>query len=100
MFSRFSPLRAGGPSVTLSPARRRLNRHAFYELVVNGTGPGGLTDLQGQFLDGNGDGQAGTNYVTVFRGKVPVVLGPGSRLVGPSDPAVPYARSRTGSRAG
>jgi uncharacterized repeat protein (TIGR01451 family) len=86
---------AGGPSVTLSPAKRRLNRHAFYELVVSGTDPGGLTDLQGQFLDGDGDGQAGTNYVTVFKGKVPVVLGPGSRLVGPSDPAVPYARSWT-----
>ena len=57
---------AGGLSVTLSPSRRRLKRHTFYELVINGTAPGGLAGLNGWFLDGTGNGLPGTNYVKVF----------------------------------
>jgi hypothetical protein len=52
-------------TVTLSFAKR-LNVHYYYQLTINGTPPSGLTDPAGQFLDGAGNGQAGTNYVKVF----------------------------------
>jgi hypothetical protein len=45
---------------------KRLNVHSLYQLTVNGTPPSGLTDPYGQFLDGAGNGQAGTNFVQVF----------------------------------
>ncbi len=52
-------------TVTLSFAKR-LNVHFTYQLTINGTPPSGLTSPSGQFLDGAGNGQAGTNYVQVF----------------------------------
>jgi CSLREA domain-containing protein len=52
-------------TVTLSFARR-LNVHGFYQITINGTPPNGLTSPSGQFLDGQGNGQAGSNYVQVF----------------------------------
>ena len=69
-------------TVTLSFARR-LNVHYFYQLTINGTPPNGLTDPSGQFLDGAGNGQAGTNYVKVF--------GPGT-LQGAAPAAAPQIR--------
>jgi hypothetical protein len=51
--------------VTLSLAKR-LNVHNLYQLAVNGAPPSGITDTSGQFLDGKGNGQVGTNYVRIF----------------------------------
>jgi hypothetical protein len=55
-------------------AAKRLNLHKLYQLTVNGTRPNGLTDPYGQFLDGAGNGQSGTNYVKVF--DVSILQGP------------------------
>ncbi len=50
-------------TVTLVPAGR-LNIHWKYRLTVNGTAPSGLTNPSGILLDGVGNGQPGSNYVT------------------------------------
>jgi CSLREA domain-containing protein len=51
-----------------------LSLHKLYQLTVNGTPPTGLTDPYGQFIDGAGNGHAGTNYVKVFG--VSILQGP------------------------
>jgi hypothetical protein len=53
---------------------KRLSLKKLYQLTVNGTPPNGLTDPYGQFIDGAGNGQAGTNYVKVFG--VSILQGP------------------------
>ncbi len=40
--------------------------YATYQLTVNGTSPSGLSNTTGQFLEGQGTGHPGTNYVTTF----------------------------------
>jgi hypothetical protein len=77
---------AGGTSVVLALAGRRLSRHGVYELVVAGTAPGGVSGLDGQFLDGRGDGHPGSNYVTVFNPATLVFPGsrPGGRRRSPN----------------
>jgi hypothetical protein len=50
-------------TVTLTPARR-LNRHRSYQLTVKGTGPSGVADIHGNLLDGRGNGQPGSDFVT------------------------------------
>ena len=50
-------------TVTLVPAER-LNIHWKYSLTVNGATPAGLTNPSGVPLDGSGEGQVGSNYVT------------------------------------
>ncbi len=51
-------------TVTLAPASR-LNLRRPYYLTVVGTAPGGVTDINGNLLDGAGSGQAGSNFVTI-----------------------------------
>jgi virginiamycin B lyase len=82
----------GGPSVALSFSRLRLNRHRTYELVIKGAAPGGLTGLDGRYLDGREDGQPGTDYVTILDGEALVPSGPGPNHRGPSSPGAPYVR--------
>ncbi len=48
-------------TVTLHPAQR-LSVHHPYEVTVIGTGLKGLTDVQGQLLDGNESGKPGADY--------------------------------------
>ena len=36
------------------------------QLVVNGAPPSGLEDSQGRLIDGNGNGQAGSNAVAII----------------------------------
>jgi Bacterial Ig-like domain (group 3) len=50
-------------TVMLKPSGR-LNIHRSYRLTVNGTSDPGLTNLSGTLLDGAGNGQPGSNYVT------------------------------------
>ena len=52
-------------TVTLTPTHR-LNLHYFYRLTVNGKAPGGVAATDGTLLDGNGNGQPGSDYVTVI----------------------------------
>jgi hypothetical protein len=56
---------AATQSVTLFPLSR-LNLHYRYFLLVNGTAPNGLSDVNGNLLDGAGNGVAGTNFVTTI----------------------------------
>ena len=53
--------------VTLVPSKL-LNLHLVYRLTVNGMTPTGLTNTSGVLLDGNGDGNPGSNYVASLRG--------------------------------
>jgi hypothetical protein len=50
-------------TVMLKPAER-LNIHRTYRLTVNGTTDPGLSNPSGTLLDGAGNGQPGSNYVT------------------------------------
>lgn len=54
-------------TATLIPARS-LRTTQRYELTVRGTRPNGVRDRFGTFLDGRGDGRAGTSYVTTIEG--------------------------------
>jgi streptogramin lyase len=49
--------------VTLS-LHNRLNLHLIYQLTINGSSPSGITDTFGNLLDGAGNGQPGSNFVT------------------------------------
>ena len=40
--------------------------YGSYQLTVIGTPPSGLSNTSGQFLEGQGIGHPGTNYVTTF----------------------------------
>ncbi len=51
-------------TVTLAPASR-LNLLRNYYLTVIGTAPSGVADINGNLLDGAGNGQAGSNFVTI-----------------------------------
>ena len=48
-------------SVTLHPTQR-IDIHYTYTLIVDGNAPGGLTNSQGQLLDGADDGRPGSDY--------------------------------------
>jgi len=48
-------------SVTLDPGRR-INIHYRYELTVDGTKSGGLTNTTGELLDGTDSGKPGSDY--------------------------------------
>jgi hypothetical protein len=50
-------------TVALAP-HSRLNLFTTYFLVVRGTAPGGLVDVFGDGLDGQGNGTPGTDFVT------------------------------------
>ena len=49
--------------VTLMPAQRLILRQT-YTLKINGMAPSGLTNPEGLLLDGAGNGQPGTDYIT------------------------------------
>ena len=63
-------------TVTLHPARR-IDIHYRYKLIVDGTAPGGLTNTQGQLLDGTDSGEPGSDYSTSLTWRN-LVLGPTS----------------------
>jgi hypothetical protein len=52
-------------TMTLSPVHR-LNLHNLFRLTVIGTGQSGVIDLSGNLLDGQGDGDPGSNFVTII----------------------------------
>jgi uncharacterized repeat protein (TIGR01451 family) len=53
-------------SVTVQP-RQRIPLSRRVQLTVNGTSATGVADLNGNLLDGNYDGQAGSDFVWVIR---------------------------------
>jgi hypothetical protein len=57
-------LGSAGATVTLRPVGLQPVK-SRYTLTVVGTPPDGLTDTEGDFLNGAGAGQAGTNYATI-----------------------------------
>jgi Calx-beta domain len=52
-------------SVTLVPSMA-LPSGQYYYIQIVGSGPSGIADIAGNFLDGNGNGQAGSNYNASF----------------------------------
>ncbi len=52
-------------TVTLTTVDR-VYLYGTYQITVNGTPPSGLTNTSGQFLQGQGSGHPGTNYVQTF----------------------------------
>jgi hypothetical protein len=67
-------------TVTLSPSQR-LNLHWSYKLVVNGQTPNGVTGASGVPLDGSGQDQPGTNFVTTVTWKALAVPGDPAAVV-------------------
>jgi hypothetical protein len=55
-------------TVSLRPYKHLYLHHAF-RLTINGTGPGGVTNLRGTLLDGTGDGTPGSNAVRILTWK-------------------------------
>jgi hypothetical protein len=55
-------------TVTLSPVHH-LNLHDRFRLTVVGTGANGLTDTSGDLLDGRGDGDRGSDFITIVTAK-------------------------------
>jgi len=53
----------GTLSVTLHP-EQRINIHHTYELIVDGSAPHGVTNTQGQLLDGTDSGRPDSDYRT------------------------------------
>ena len=51
-------------TVTLH-TKQRINPHGSYQLTVNGVAPSGLISASGVYLDGNGNGVAGTSAVRI-----------------------------------
>jgi uncharacterized repeat protein (TIGR01451 family) len=51
-------------TVTLRPSRR-LNFHRRFRLTVSGNGPRGLSDTLGRLLDGQQNGDPGSDFVTI-----------------------------------
>jgi hypothetical protein len=52
-------------TVTLRPVHR-LNLHNRFRLTVVGSGPRGITDTSGDLLGGQGNGDPGSNFVTIL----------------------------------
>jgi hypothetical protein len=56
-------------TATIRP-RPRLPLHRTFQLTILGSAPLGLKDTRGEFLDGAGTGQEGSNYVTIINDKL------------------------------
>ena len=63
---------AANNTVILTP-KRKLTIKKSAELVINGLPPSGLEDTYGRLIDGNGDGKAGSNAVSILTKKVATV---------------------------
>lgn len=74
-------------TVTLVMARK-LSLSKFYRIVVRGTGPKGLTDVNGVALDGQSTGNPGTDFTTTFGREILVVTAPPRSTASPSANAV------------
>jgi len=75
--SRVIPLKAAryngaAQTVTLFP-RPLLSLHRVYQITVNGMAPLGLTNTSGVLLDGQGNGQPGTNFMAQIDRSVAVL---------------------------
>jgi hypothetical protein len=86
-------------TVTLTP-KKKLAANKLIELIVNGEAPSGLQDSNGQLIDGNGDGQPGSNATAVLKGKsvsiTSAVINPATvdLLLEHNDLALPGRKSR------
>ena len=86
-------------TVTLTP-QKKLAANKLMELIINGQPPSGLQDSNGQLIDGNGDGQPGSNATAVLKGKTvsitSAVINPATvdLLLEHNDLALPGRKSR------
>jgi Bacterial Ig-like domain (group 3) len=80
-------------TVTLSPDRL-IDFHHNYRLTVNGKGSGGVDDRDETLLDGIGDGDPGSDYVTTLNWRNLVFTQPGKSwrlpLIYTASPASPH----------
>jgi len=80
-------------TVTLSPDRL-IDFHSSYRLIVNGKGSSGVADRHETLLDGSGNGDPGSNYVTTLNWRNLIFNQPGKSWQLPSiyaaSPAVPH----------
>jgi virginiamycin B lyase len=67
-------------TVTLNP-EHRLNLHHRFRLTVVGTGQSGVADISGNLLDGQDNGDLGSNYVTIVTAKDLVLTTTDPRIV-------------------
>jgi large repetitive protein len=82
-------------TVTIVPSSR-LNLHWRYNLTINGMAPSGLMNPSGGLLDGAGNGQPGSDYVTsITWGKLAGTARklPTLRLVDPPNPHPRHAQT-------
>ena len=63
---------ASNDTVILTP-KRKLTIKKSAELVINGLPPSGIEDTFGRLIDGNGNGKAGSNAVSILTKKVATV---------------------------
>jgi len=70
-------------TVTLHPSQR-IDIHYLYELIVDGTAPGGLTNTNGQLLDGTDSGKPGSDYKTSLTWRNLVLDPPAPRISRPT----------------
>ncbi|CAN5754594.1 hypothetical protein BH23PLA1_BH23PLA1_19060 [soil metagenome] len=68
--ARYDPL---ANTVTLTTAQPLPLRPVRFQLVVDGTSPGGLRGVDGLPIDGDGDGQPGGDFVAPFGGEILVL---------------------------
>jgi hypothetical protein len=66
--------------VTLRPTEH-VNVHRSYRLVVKGGAPNGVCSVDHALLDGAGDGQSGTDFVTTLTWKNAVISPKATRLL-------------------
>jgi hypothetical protein len=67
---------AAAYTATIRP-RHRLPLRRTFQLTILGSPPTGLKDTAGEFLDGAGTGQEGSNYVMIINDKLlvpPIII--------------------------
>ena len=75
-------------TVTLRP-RPRIDLHHTYHVTVIGTGSGGVADVRDNLLDGAGNGNAGSDYVTTLNWRNVVLTPAEARRWLPAKHAIP-----------
>jgi hypothetical protein len=86
-------------TVTLTP-QKKLAANKLMELIIDGQPPSGLQDSNGQLIDGNRNGQPGSNATAVLKGKTvsitSAVINPATvdLLLEQNDLALPGRKSR------
>ena len=84
--------------MTLHPVER-ISIHYPYKLIVDGKAPHGLTNMQGQLLDGKNSGSPDSNYRAPLTGRNLVLIPPRPPRLHRSGMSFQAADDRAGSRS-